>query len=91
MKVELLYFDGCPSWVATDLALREALQRLGRTDVTIDRVRVETPQEAEARGFVGSPTVLIDGRDPLLRWGGEGGARVPTVPYPYRTCWISDC
>jgi len=65
MKVELLYFDGCPSWEATDLALREALQRLGRTDVTIDRVRVETPQEAEARGFVGSPTVLIDGRDPF--------------------------
>jgi hypothetical protein len=30
-------------------------------------VLVETPEDAERLGFVGSPTILIDGHDPFAR------------------------
>jgi hypothetical protein len=30
-------------------------------------VLVETSDQAEALGFIGSPTVLVDGRDPFAR------------------------
>lgn len=65
MKIQLLYFDGCPNWVRTEEALREALREASHADARVELVRVETPEEAEARRFVGSPTVLIDGRDPF--------------------------
>lgn len=60
MQVELLYFDGCPNWQATDKLLREL------ADVyrfTLTRRLVDTPEEAEAVSFRGSPSVMIDGRD----------------------------
>lgn len=65
MQVELVYFDGCPSWQVADQRLREALSLAGRGDVTVDRRRVETVEQAEALGFVGSPSIRIDGRDPF--------------------------
>lgn len=55
-KVELLYWDGCPSHPE---ALR-MLQGLG-LDVTMREVRTES--EAHELGFPGSPTIRIDGRD----------------------------
>ena len=82
MKVELLYFDGCPNWEATDLALREALRRSGRSHATVDRVRVETPEQAEALRFVGSPTVLIDGRDPFCAGEEKVGLACRVFPTP---------
>jgi hypothetical protein len=32
--------------------------------VTVTYERVDTPEDAERLGFIGSPTVLIDGSDP---------------------------
>ena len=64
MTATVLYFDGCPHWVTLDDRLRSALHRLGRDDA-VERRRVETIEEAEALGFPGSPTILIDGRDPF--------------------------
>lgn len=64
VKVELLWFPGCPNWQETDARLREALALAGvRADVVL--VEVGTSDEAERLGFRGSPTVLIDGRDPF--------------------------
>jgi len=65
MDVRLRYFDGCPSWETTYAWLREALDELGLSGVEPVLERVETPEEAERLHFVGSPTVLIDGRDPF--------------------------
>ncbi|MDQ6873823.1 MAG: thioredoxin family protein [Actinomycetota bacterium] len=64
MSVELLYFDGCPNWRLTDQRLREALRLAGRCDEVVYR-RVETAEQAVDLGFHGSPTLLVDGRDPL--------------------------
>lgn len=65
MKVELLYFAGCPNWRVADERLHAALQAAGKGTVPVERVLVSTPAEAARRRFVGSPTVLIDGEDPF--------------------------
>ena len=64
MKVELLWFSGCPNWQETDGRLREALSLLD-IDATVMLVEVTTPEDAERLRFRGSPTVLVDGGDPF--------------------------
>ena len=66
MVLSLLFFDGCPNWRVTHDRLREALARVGRDDVSVELRIVATPEEADAEGFRGSPTVLVDGQDPFL-------------------------
>jgi len=65
VTVTLLFFPECPNWELTDARLREALSRAGRDDANVERQLVTTTEQAEAIGFRGSPTVLIDGRDPF--------------------------
>lgn len=64
MEIELQYLDGCPSWRVLDERLRSVLDAAGRTEA-ISYVRVETGEDAERLQFQGSPTILIDGRDPF--------------------------
>ena len=64
MAVTLLYFDGCPHWATADERLRTAMHRIGRDD-SVERRRVDTVADATALRFGGSPTILIDGRDPF--------------------------
>ena len=47
--VRLLYFDGCPHWVVAEETLCSALPGIGRDDETIQRVLVETPEDADQR------------------------------------------
>jgi hypothetical protein len=65
VRVELLYFDGCPSWKVAEERLTEALRSAGRDDITVQRRLVETAEQAEDAGFTGSPTIRIDGTDPF--------------------------
>ena len=65
MHVSLLYFDDCPNWQLADERLREALAQVKLMDVSVEHRRVATPEEAVAVGLRGSPTVLVDGRDPF--------------------------
>lgn len=62
MHVTLLYFDGCPNWTVADARLAALADQL---DLTVERRLVETPEAAQAAGFRGSPTILVDGRDPF--------------------------
>lgn len=62
MEITLLYFDGCPNWRTTLGHLRSLEREL---DFSLRLRKVSTALEAEKIGFVGSPTVLIDGRDPF--------------------------
>lgn len=61
----LLYFEGFPNWRVADERIADALERLGRDDVAVTRRQVATAEQAEQEGFGGSPTVLVDGRDPF--------------------------
>ena len=45
--------------------LREALRAEGMANAEPILVRVESQEDAERLHFIGSPTVLIDGRDPF--------------------------
>jgi hypothetical protein len=60
--VEILYFEGCPNYVAA----RELVQRVGaevgaRLDLRV--VEVGQPADADRMRFLGSPTIRVDGQD----------------------------
>ncbi|WP_024285083.1 alkylmercury lyase [Cellulomonas sp. KRMCY2] len=80
MRIQLLYFDECPSWQVADARLREALAAVGNT-TDVERVLVTTADAAESWGFHGSPSVLVDGEDPFA----EPGAPVGLSCRLYRT------
>lgn len=62
MRIELQYFEGCPHWKLAEGRLRPLADARG---IEIDHRLVTTPEEAESARFRGSPTILIDGRDPF--------------------------
>lgn len=62
MKIEILYFDGCPSHDALLPRLREVVSELA-ADADVELRRVETLDQAEEERFFGSPTVRVDGAD----------------------------
>ena len=62
MKVEVVYFDGCPNHEALLAHLRELLSSVSAS-TDIDLVRVEDTEAAERERFLGSPTLRIDGED----------------------------
>jgi hypothetical protein len=62
MKIELLYFEGCPNHEPAIEVLREVLDSLGRED-HIHEVEVRTQAEAEAIRFLGSPSIRINSSD----------------------------
>jgi len=73
VDVTLLYFDGCPNRHEAENNLRAAVAELGAGDVVVRRRLVNTVEDAERVGFLGSPTVLIDGRDPFSVPGAAPG------------------
>lgn len=62
MKVELYYFDSCPSYLKALENTREAL-RLEGLLADISLIAVEDDADAQAKRFIGSPTLRIDGVD----------------------------
>lgn len=62
MKIELLYFDGCPGYEALLPKVRELLASEG-VEGEIELRSVESLEAAEEARFLGSPTVRVDGKD----------------------------
>jgi 8-oxo-dGTP pyrophosphatase MutT (NUDIX family) len=62
-QVELLFWEGCPSHPQALAQLREAMEELGLDAEAIEVRHVDTDERAGAEGFVGSPTIRIDGVD----------------------------
>ena len=61
MKVELLYFDGCPGYEALRPRVERMLAERGLDGLEL--VPIGSVDEAEARRFFGSPSLRVDGRD----------------------------
>lgn len=62
MKIELYYFEGCPSYPKALDNVRQALQLEGLSEETA-LIPVASDAEAQAKQFIGSPTIRIDGMD----------------------------
>jgi glutaredoxin len=63
MQVELLVVPDCPHQAAATSLLRTILDELGFEDATIHATVIDTIQAAQQRGFIGSPTFLVNGTD----------------------------
>lgn len=82
MRVELLRFAGCPSAAAAEERLRRALAGAG-IGAEIERISVETDEQARGLRFPGSPTIRVDGGDLFPgAEGGEGGLRCRVYATP---------
>jgi hypothetical protein len=79
VRIELLYFDGCPHWQTADERLREVTAPLG---LAVEHRLITTPAEAEEAGFRGSPTILIDGVDPFATGDEPVGLSCRLYPTP---------
>jgi hypothetical protein len=62
MKVEILYFDGCPTYETATKTLRAVLAE-ERMEAEVELVAVNSDEEARRLRFPGSPTIRVDGRD----------------------------
>jgi hypothetical protein len=63
MDVELLVVPDCPNESVALSVLRSAFDRVGLAGQSVRTTVVAS--QAEERGFVGSPTILLDGVDPF--------------------------
>jgi len=64
VKVELLWWEGCPSYPETLHDLERVLREEG-VAADVDLVEVESDEQARSERFPGSPTVRLDGVDAL--------------------------
>jgi hypothetical protein len=61
-EIELLWWEGCPSTPKARAELSAALRELA-LDAEVREREIETDEQAAQAGFVGSPTILVDGED----------------------------
>ena len=70
-RVELLYWPGCPSSQEALADVRRALAELGHPELEVAMRRIDDDAQAQETGFVGSPTVRVDGVDAFPPEGDE--------------------
>jgi hypothetical protein len=73
MRVQLLYFPGCPNVELARQALRRALEAC-RLPIDVEEVDVSAPHTPEPLRGWGSPTILIDGADVAGQAPGSGAS-----------------
>ena len=71
MRVEVLVFEGCPHASAAIALATEIVGRLA-PGTSVDRIDVDTPEKAAALGFLGSPSIRVNGEDIERRSAGHG-------------------
>jgi hypothetical protein len=62
-RVELLWWEGCPSHERAAERLADTLREMKREDVRVERVEVTSADQAAERHFPGSPTFQVGGAD----------------------------
>lgn len=73
MQVQVLVVPDCPHTEPAAAIVRQALDELGLGHVPVTTALVTTQAQAEQLDFVGSPTIMIDGRDPFAHPGQSPG------------------
>ena len=64
MRITVQHFNDCPHWLTTTERLERVLEATG-IDAEVRLQLVNTTEAAAAHDFRGSPTVLINGTDPV--------------------------
>jgi hypothetical protein len=62
IRVEVLFLAGCPNFREALATARSAVSEV-HPDAEVALVEVDEPETAERLGFLGSPTVRVNGRD----------------------------
>ena len=70
MKVELLWWEGCPSHPEALGDLERVLSEEG-VGAEVELVEVESDEQAHRERFPGSPTIRLDGEDAIAPPEGE--------------------
>jgi hypothetical protein len=65
MRIELLWWEGCPSHPEALAQLRQVLREEGGDPAAVELVEIADDEQAERERFFGSPTIRIDGEDIL--------------------------
>jgi hypothetical protein len=62
--IQILFFQGCPNIDGARIAVRSAIERVGlKEPIEVAELEVRDEEHAQKLGFLGSPTVRVDGRD----------------------------
>ena len=69
VEIVVLHTDACPHVELARQRITEALATAG-TEATVTSELVTTQEAAQRWGFAGSPTILMNGRDPFPTTGG---------------------
>jgi len=72
IKIELLYIGDCPHHAAARAALDEAI-RIEQVTADVSELEIKDESTACAIGFIGSPSIRIDGNDIDPGAGGTAG------------------
>lgn len=74
MKIEVMYFQGCPNHHTTVEHVMKALSA-ERITCPVQEIEVRDDRAAQALGFLGSPSVRVNGLDvePAARIGQRAG------------------
>ena len=85
MKIELLYFNGCPSWKAALSNLETALATEA-VEAEIQLIEVVDRDQAARLKFLGSPSFCVNGQDwwPEARETNNLSCRVYATPQGMR-------
>ncbi len=62
VRIDVLVFDGCPHADAAIELAHALATRLG-PGISVERVDVDTPERAAELGFLGSPSLRVNGAD----------------------------
>jgi hypothetical protein len=81
MKIEVLYFNGCPNHLPAAARVRAILRQEGVSGEVLE-VEVKDESMAQALAFPGSPTIRIDGLDiePAVRGSADIGLACRRYP-----------
>ncbi|MDQ1739785.1 MAG: hypothetical protein QOE53_1437 [Pseudonocardiales bacterium] len=79
MDIELLVVRDCPHAAVAERLVHAALVELG-IDVPVTTTVIIDEQHAVQRGFVGSPTILVNGADPFFQAGLPAGLACRIYP-----------
>jgi hypothetical protein len=70
MKIEILYFEGCPNHEVAEKRVRDVLNDLG-IEAELVHINVKDETTAEEVRFPGSPTIRVNGEDVAPGSNGE--------------------